>query len=185
MKSNATARTLIVLLLVGCEARPPIPECPKQNDLVVSVDLTVTGTQCGVPGASLVAISEGGAGGNRYQLDKSPMQESPEFNAVRPGAHIVTVMDRNYCKVYTGFTIYSGISFQASIKPIIDTKCAQSGCHDGTALNFLIFDNLKRSASDTKTLTQNRTMPKQGYPPLTDLEIEMIACWVDDGAPNN
>ena len=53
-------------------------------------------------------------------------------------------------------------------------------------LNFpisAIFANVQGNAGQIKTLTGNRTMPAEGS--LTQAEIDMIACWVDDGAVAN
>ncbi len=76
-----------------------------------------------------------------------------------------------------------GISFQMDIKPIIESKCIQ--CHNGDVqpLDFKNYQTIKNNAARVKTLTASRVMPKQGS--LTEEQIKLIGCWVDDGAPNN
>ncbi len=75
------------------------------------------------------------------------------------------------------------ISFAATIRPIIDNSCIQ--CHNGSGhpLDFRNFTVVKNNAEKIKELTQARIMPLQGS--LTSEEIALIACWVDNGAPDN
>lgn len=83
----------------------------------------------------------------------------------------------------TSFICSPDLSFSVTIKPIIDNNCIQ--CHDGSyhPYDFRVFSVVENNASMIKQLTQNRVMPKEGS--LTQEEIEQIACWVDNGAPNN
>lgn len=77
------------------------------------------------------------------------------------------------------------ISWSAHIKPIIETKCTLEGCHNGSSglPNFYQFENIKQRASLVKELTTARIMPRTGS--LTQAQIDSIACWVDNGAPEN
>ncbi|HLU94758.1 MAG TPA: hypothetical protein VKZ54_11560 [Membranihabitans sp.] len=75
------------------------------------------------------------------------------------------------------------ISFVADIQPIINSKCIM--CHDGSMPipDFRTYEVIKSRASLVKELTATRVMPKTGS--LTDAQIKLIGCWVDDGAPDN
>lgn len=85
--------------------------------------------------------------------------------------------------------INSPISYAAQIKPILDANCIKSGCHNGdngAERNWIVFANVKAKAEAIKTRTGNRTMPADIAPTgLPQNEIDLIACWVDQGAQNN
>jgi hypothetical protein len=83
------------------------------------------------------------------------------------------------------------VHFAKNIKPIIDTKCAISGCHaSGTSLgsnyDWTVFDNLKARAVSgtlkTRVIDQG-TMPPGGK--LPQEELDKIACWIGNGSPND
>lgn len=76
-----------------------------------------------------------------------------------------------------------GTSFAMDIKPIIDNKCIS--CHNGTVQNpdLRTYQGIKNNAARVKELTASRVMPQTGS--LTDEQIKLIGCWVDDGAPDN
>ena len=83
-------------------------------------------------------------------------------------------------------------TFADDVKPIIETKCAISGCHNGDMgqdLNWTIFEAFhKRAASGlVKYRVTHRIMPPSDSPegPLSQDQINAIACWSDQGALNN
>lgn len=77
------------------------------------------------------------------------------------------------------------VSYVADIKPIFETKCLLSGCHgsDPTLPNWGVLSEVQVHASDIKRRTRDRSMPATGS--LTQSQIDLITCWVDDGAPDN
>lgn len=77
------------------------------------------------------------------------------------------------------------VSYVADIKPIIETKCLLSGCHgsDPGLPNWGLLSELQASAPEVKRRTRDRSMPATGT--LTQQQIDLITCWVDDGAPSN
>ena len=78
----------------------------------------------------------------------------------------------------------SEVTYSMNIAQIIETNCAISGCHAGTiSPDFREFSTIQARAGRIRVRTQNRTMPKNGS--LTQEEIDLIACWVDAGAPDN
>jgi len=99
--------------------------------------------------------------------------------------HAVEVRDGDGCSSTRTVNVLSGISYAASVQGIITSNCAISGCHvAGTGrTNFTDFDVIVARAADIKSRTQSGNMPLGGT--LTQDEKDRIACWVDDGAPNN
>jgi len=83
------------------------------------------------------------------------------------------------------FICDSTVTFSSVIQPIINTSCAITGCHvPGTGrANFLNFNEIQNNAAGIKSRTQSRDMPRIGS--LTQLQIDQIGCWVDEGALNN
>jgi len=84
-------------------------------------------------------------------------------------------------------------SYMNDIKPIIDATCALAGCHEANFLqgDFSAYEGLKDKATDG-TLN-NRAVVSKDMPPegtngpaeLTETQIQLIHCWIQDGAPNN
>jgi hypothetical protein len=84
------------------------------------------------------------------------------------------------------------VSYLEDVKPIIESKCAISGCHNGSLgaeRNWSDFATFQQNAKNgnVKNYVINRIMPPASSPngPLSQDEINAIACWVDDEAPNN
>lgn len=83
-------------------------------------------------------------------------------------------------------------TFSDDVRPIIETKCAVSGCHNGdmgSDLNWNDFEELHKRAESglVKFRVTHRIMPPSDSPagPLTQEQINAIACWTDTGALNN
>lgn len=158
---------------------PITSDCERSGLSIATV--SVKTTDCGLPNGEIDVLAFGGAGRKQYFLNDGPPQSNGSFSSLRPGIYAITVMDSLYCTKSVSVHISSGISFKEEIMPIIQANCAISTCHDGSgSISFNVFDNIKKSASDIRGLTQSRIMPKRGT--LTNEEIEKIACWVDDGA---
>ncbi|MBL0743595.1 hypothetical protein [Chryseolinea lacunae] len=122
----------------------------------------------------------------QYKLGTGSFGDSNTFTGLEAGNHSITVKDNTGCLVTLSVTVprgFSGTSWTTDIKPIIETKCALSGCHNGTRPDLRVFDNAKLYAKSIKSKTQDRSMPFEGS--LTDAQIALIACWVDDGALAN
>ncbi len=95
-------------------------------------------------------------------------------------------MDNAECSITQSAKVLSGIKLSVEIKTIIDASCAVTGCHvsGGAAVSFTTLANVISNASLIKSMTQSGTMPKGGAK-LPQEQLNAIACWVDDGAPNN
>ena len=85
------------------------------------------------------------------------------------------------------------VSFNNDIKPIITSNCAigSGTCHNGgngPELDWRVFQNFHDHASEVKrrvTLPSNDPdkMPRIGQ--LTFEQIQLMVCWVEQGANNN
>jgi len=84
------------------------------------------------------------------------------------------------------------VAYSNQIKQIIDTSCAYSGCHDGgggAPGNYTTFEKLEFFLDD---LFINRTIEIRDMPPnyavgpksLTQDEIDLVLCWIDNGFKN-
>jgi uncharacterized membrane protein len=78
--------------------------------------------------------------------------------------------------------------YNADIKPIIQTKCAISNCHNtATAAGGVAFTDYNSVKLHTDHIMERvviiKDMPTTG--PLPNSEILKIKCWIDSGAPNN
>jgi hypothetical protein len=83
------------------------------------------------------------------------------------------------------------ISFSATIEPLINQSCATSGCHNSTGsggYNFSgytsIFNNREIILKTIRHEDGVTAMPI-GAPKLSDTQINAVACWIQQGAPNN
>lgn len=87
---------------------------------------------------------------------------------------------------------HEALSFAEDVKPIIATKCAIAGCHNGDMgpdLNWTNFDQFSKRVQTglVKYRVTHRIMPPSFSPegPLTQEQINTIACWADQGGLNN
>lgn len=153
------------------------------NGMNISVATTNAGG-CSASDGRITITASDGVEPYQYRLDEGSNSANNEFTGLARGTYTVEVSDASGCKVTQSVRITSGISFAATIQPIIQNKCAISGCHNGSqAPDFRVFKNIHDNAGQVKTLTGDGTMPQEGS--LTQAEINAIACWVDDGALEN
>lgn len=182
--SNLGAGTYEVTATDGNNCSSTMEVSVKNRDgLNIAVALKDAGG-CGAAqgGATITAFD--GAEPYEYRLGDGSFVTTNSFAGLSAGEYALTVRDATGCEVNQTLRVLSGVSFTASISPIIKNKCAISGCHNGTQFpDFRVFKNIHDNAGQVKTLTGNGTMPQQGS--LTQDEINLIACWVDDGAPEN
>jgi uncharacterized membrane protein len=81
------------------------------------------------------------------------------------------------------------VSYASHVSPIIQTKCAISGCHNGSSAlpDWTNFSQLQARAGDVREVVIQKRMPPSNSPagPLTEDQITAISCWVNQGAQNN
>lgn len=155
----------------------------SKETLIGLVEITPSG--CDGDNGTITTIANHGTEPYKYQLgENSQYQDSPFFEGLLSGEYSVWIGDANDCLIGVYLYVPSGVSYSEKISPIISSTCSTLDCHGGTqAPDFRIFDNVRNNAAKIKELTQSGVMPKIGS--LTAEEINLIACWVDDGAPGN
>ncbi len=166
----------------GCTASISVT---VQNENGVQLDgVEVEQAGCGASNGSISVSVSGGVAPYQYKLGNGTPQASNVFSSLPKGNYTVTITDASGCTTQSESQITSGVSFSATIAPIISTNCAISGCHNGSqSPNLQSFSNIKANAARIKNETQSRSMP-QGRS-LSQEQIDNIACWVDDGALDN
>ncbi|QSE98711.1 hypothetical protein [Fulvivirga lutea] len=147
-------------------------------------DITASEAGCGSANGSIQVAVSGGEEPYSFFINGGAAQTSNVFNGLDAGSYSITAIDNLDCEVKSNVKITSGVSYQSSIKGIIETNCAISGCHNGSVSpNLTSFSSIQSSANRIEARTANRSMPRGRT--LTQQEIDMIACWVDDGALQN
>lgn len=183
--------TLTVKDFVQCQRSIAVSISYPNPTFTVSVD-TVADTDCLSPNGQLTVTASGGTGPYTYQFGTGAAGSTNVFAGLRFGIYTITVKDSSDpggCPLAISATVprgQTGVSYQTVIKPIINASCAISGCHNGdngAPRNWTIYDNVHNNAQNIKTRTENKSMPLTGS--LTQDQISLIACWVDDGALNN
>ncbi|WP_296385340.1 cytochrome c [Winogradskyella sp.] len=73
-------------------------------------------------------------------------------------------------------------SFINQVKPIIDNNCVS--CHNGNQFPDLrTYNGVSTNSEIVEQQVVNRTMPIGGS--LTNEEIDLITCWIENGSLNN
>jgi len=149
---------------------------------------TSADNQCSTDNGIALVTATGGTPPYLYQVDAKGYFELNSFPGLKEGQHVVVVKDAEECQTTLSVRIEhgaTGISYASQIKPIITANCAKSGCHGtGTgSRDWTVFANVKANATNIKIRTSNRTMPADT--PLGQADIDLIRCWVDDGALEN
>ena len=83
------------------------------------------------------------------------------------------------------------VSYQLNIRPIVETYCAYSGCHDGSSPGvYLTYEGMlpNLNSGDVRERSINaRDMPPSyanaGLEELPAEEFEMFQCWLEQGYP--
>lgn len=154
----------------------------------LSFEIEITeDTQC-LDGNGVVEVNvTEGTPPYQFKIGNGSFTGSNIFGDLNQGRHDLVLKDGNDCAVSLSVTIpkgFTGTSFKDEILPLIKTYCAKSGCHDGTdRVDLRIYSNAKKHAPEIKSLTRSREMPFEGT--LTQAQIELFTCWVDDGALDN
>ncbi len=84
-------------------------------------------------------------------------------------------------------------TYNSDVDNIINSSCAYAGCHDGSSApgNFGSYATLSGFLSPT--LFERRALVLRDMPPqeatgptsLTEEQIQILSCWVEDGYPEN
>ncbi len=158
----------------------------RASDFSFTADITADNSCLSDNGQIIVNVTEVNPP-YLYKLGTGDYGNDNTFSNLSMGTYGIVVKDNNECSIFLSLTVprgFSGTSWINEIKPIIDKSCALSGCHDGGARTDLrVLENAQTQAKNMKSKTQDRSMPREGT--LSQSEIDLIACWVDDGALNN
>jgi hypothetical protein len=149
--------------------------------------------QCLTDNGSITINASGGVEPYMYKFGTSAFGSTNSFTGLKNGTYSIVVKDATDCPQTINAVVPrgdTGISFETDIKPILQTNCIKSGCHNGdngADRNWSIFSNVQEKAQGIKTRTGNGTMPQDQVSTggLPQNERDLIACWVDDGAKEN
>jgi len=147
-------------------------------------------SECLTNNGSITITASQGNAPYQYQFGNGTFGNQNFFSDLSSGTYVLTVKDANNCPSVIGVIVphvSTGISYSHDIVPILQANCAISGCHDGSlgsSRDWRNYNNVKTNAQNIMIRTENRSMPAGGLT-LTQDQIQLIACWVDDGANNN
>lgn len=152
-----------------------------------TISLSSVNAGCDATDGSITVTTTGGSGNYEYSLDGGAFQSSATFSDLVAGTYQVTVKDTENCEATAEATLTTGINYTDNIASIINTNCAISGCHaGGQSPSLTNFDEVSRSSSRVLARASARSMPPRSSGlSLSDEEIQLIECWVEDGTPQN
>lgn len=141
----------------------------------------------GNDGAVTIEIIEGNPP-YQFSIDGGPFNDTNTFTGLSHGEHRVEVKDNDACVISLNVNVprgQTGVSWSNDIRPIMETYCAVSGCHNGTSRSndFRKYSSVRFYSKSIRSKTQERSMPFDRS--LTQDQIDIIACWIDDGMPEN
>lgn len=168
--------------------------CENKNSVIVNngSGLSITSVNfsdagCGMTNGMIEVFAESTTL-IQYNINGGVFSDSYSFTGLSSGNYTIGVKDESGCELYLDQSLNSGIVF-ADVKAIINASCAVSNCHvAGTGrTNYTIDANIVSHAAEIKTKTANGTMPSKSRQDLalTQEQIDIIGCWVDDGANLN
>jgi hypothetical protein len=78
-------------------------------------------------------------------------------------------------------------AFAANVNPIIQSRCAITGCHETGSINgpgaLTTYSQIFNARTAIRAAVSSGIMPKNST--LSTGEKNSIICWIDSGAPNN
>lgn len=181
--------TVTAMDLNGCTAEVAATVGADDETLTITaIASSVSG--CETSNATIDVIAMNGTTPYRYKLDDGVFQSSNQFSGVDAGIHVVTVQDDSGCEVIMNEQVLTGVSLEMDVMSIITTNCAiSSSCHGSGSSEsrpeLITVSQIIDRAGRIRSRTQQGSMPPAGRPALTQEEIDLIACWVDDGAKDN
>lgn len=114
--------------------------------------------------------------------------ESESLDNLRPAPEEQPIQNPNdTAGTDTTGTNQPTVSFARDIKPLIEQKCATSGCHTANA-NFPALETYTQIESSKERIKARAVEPNGGMPfsgPLPQIEKDKISTWITEGAMNN
>ncbi|MBI3218398.1 MAG: hypothetical protein HYZ44_02695 [Bacteroidetes bacterium] len=170
----------------GCEKTQNVTLTTPGSSVVIS-SVTPTNSSCGTSTGS-IAINATGTGNLTYQLNSGTAVANSTFSNLAAGTYSIKVIDGAGCSASQGsIKVLTGTKYSTQIKTILETNCTGSSCHsNGGAAPYSVFSfsAVQSRAADIKARTASGNMPKGGTK-LPQAQLDLIACWVDDGALDN
>lgn len=178
---------IMALFIVSCGG-DDAPSDPCAIPIIITVE--TSNSQVDTPTGSVTISTTGGNAGKTYALNSGTAQSSNVFNNLAIGSYTVVVVDAEGCSANLTFVIDEVLSasFASDIEPIIQTRCATSGCHvAGGSAPFTLngYAEISARAVRIKVRSEAGTMPPSGSPGLSQLQVDLISAWVDAGADDN
>lgn len=159
---------------------------PCTNGPELTVD-EVKRTPEGEESGEITVSASGGTAPYMYSIDGTNFQSSGTFSDLGADDYTIVVVDANECTDSDMATVEEipVVFYSNQIRPILDANCQRSPCHGSNAgiPTFETYDDVKAKADRIKARTGDGTMPPSG--PLSNENIQLIADWVDQGAPDN
>jgi len=180
--------TLTIKDANNCERSVQVTLASTNSSLAATAS-TVSNTECVTSNGSITVNATGGTSPYQYQLGNNAFGAASTFTDLKDGNYNIVVKDNVGCTVTVNTTVArgnTGVSYSSVIVPIVNANCATStSCHAPGSPNgdWTQYANLQAHAALVKSYTAQKIMPKVGS--LTDEQIALIGCWVDDNAPNN
>ena len=146
--------------------------------------------KCFSDNGPIVVKAQNGVRPYQYKFEDKEFVNDSVFSMLKSGFYKIEITDRQQCKTSVAVKVghgFTGVSYIKDVVPIINSKCANAGCHNGDVgfnINFTVYSNLKSYGSIIKSMVSLRR-PHLNQPPLLDQEIQYISCWVEDGTLKN
>lgn len=172
----------------GCKVTSILIEISAPNSSLNATAVAVRNNQCTNPNGSITVTASGGNAPYSFQFGTAGFTSTNVFNNVRHGTYNLIVKDATDCQKIIPVTVpreNTNTSYLNTVKPILDASCNLASCHSGGSRDLTDFQNVKNRAASVKARTANKSMPPSGSSQLTQAQIDLIGCWVDDGALNN
>ena len=151
----------------------------------IEASLTISNAGCGQTNGSIDVSASGGSGTFEYNIDGGEFGTDASFSGLAPGSYTIGVTDGE-CETTLSAQITTDVSLETDIMPIINDNCAISGCHGNSQSPILDSKSaVIAAATRINARTSAQTMPPASRPDLTQQEIDLISCWVEDGAQDN
>ncbi|MEL7162435.1 MAG: hypothetical protein AAFN92_16875 [Bacteroidota bacterium] len=159
-------------------------EFTVDNAVGLNATAMVLPSGCTSPSGQIEVGTTDAIGVVNYSLDGGPVQTNNVFTQLSPGEYEITATDESGCTVTLTAKIVSDVAF-AQVETIVANSCAVSGCHAGNVSpDFRNPQTILDRAERIRSRTGNRSMPPSSSGrSLSDTQIDAIACWVADGAP--
>jgi hypothetical protein len=185
--------TIVAKGVKGCEKSIDVELAAPNTTLTASFVLK-NDSECFAHNGSIRVTAQLGKPPYKFQVGQGNFKNSSTgdttINNLKFGNYIITVKDSEGCPKVLSLNVSrgnTGISYAGVIKPILDTNCNVSSCHNGdlgAGRDWRTYSTVKNNAAGIKTRTANKSMPIGGLT-LTQQQIDQITCWVDDGALDN